>query len=126
MNRLDVANGLGSEDVKIEIVLSSPKAGLPSSGFAIASPSATGLVADGSNSVSGGAWISTDQAFATVSISKPSRSIRILPQESQLGGIRILSRSMTLCLMISLFRRDWMPRLEWMSVRTLLESKDVV
>ena len=50
------------------------------------------------------------------STSKPSRSTRILPQESQFGGTRTLSRSMTLCLRVCFFRSKNMPSVEWMSV----------
>ena len=40
------------------------------------------------------------------STSKPSRMTRILPQESQFGGIKILSRSMTLCFRVCFFSRE--------------------
>lgn len=114
--------GFGREDVKRLIVVSCSEPLL-----------ASGLVwvpfvleGEGSNSASGGDWISIDQALAMVSISKSSLRTRILPHESQLVGMRILSRSMALCLTVSLFRSEWMPRLLWMSVRTLLESKEGV
>ena len=48
--------------------------------------------------VLGGSWISMLQPLLMPSTSKPSRRTRILPHESQLGGTRILSRLMTLCL----------------------------
>ena len=56
---------------------------------------------------------SSDQPVLMASTSKPSRRTRILPHESQLGGTRILSRSMTLCLSGWRLRSDVMPRLEW-------------
>lgn len=64
----------------------------------------------------GGGWISTLQPLLTPSTSKPSRNTRILPQESQLGGTRTLSLSMTLCFTVWRLRREWMPREEWIRV----------
>jgi len=64
----------------------------------------------------GGSWMSMLQPLLMPSISNPSRRTRILPQESQFGGTRILSRSMTLCLRVCFLRREWMLRLEWMRV----------
>jgi len=40
--------------------------------------------------------------------------MRILPQESQFEGTRILSLSMTLCFSDCLLSVEWMPREEWM------------
>lgn len=60
--------------------------------------------------------MSTFQPLLIPSTSKPSRRTRILPQESQLGGTRTLSRSMTLCFRVWRLRREWMPREEWMRV----------
>ena len=56
------------------------------------------------------------QPLLIPSMSKPSRRTRILPHESQFGGMRILSRSMTLCLRVCRLRREWIPREEWMRV----------
>jgi hypothetical protein len=56
------------------------------------------------------------QPLLTPSTSKPSLSTRILPQESQFCGTSTLSLSMTLCFRDCLFRREWMPRDEWMRV----------
>ena len=52
----------------------------------------------------------------TPSTSKPSRKTRILPQESQFGGTRTLSLSMTLCFTVGRLRREWMPSEEWTRV----------
>lgn len=57
--------------------------------------------------------MSTLQPLLMPSTSKPSRRTRILPQESQLGGIKTFSRSMTLCFSVWRFSREWMPREEW-------------
>lgn len=45
-----------------------------------------------------GSWMSILQPLLMPSTSNPSRRTRILPHESQFGGTRIFSRSMTLCL----------------------------
>ena len=60
--------------------------------------------------------MSTLHPLLMPSTSKPSRRTQILPQESQFGGMRILSLSMTLCLRVCFWRREWMPRVEWMRV----------
>lgn len=73
--------------------------------------SGTGSLGSGSGKVEEGeSWISVDQAALRVSMSKPSRRMRILAQESQFGGMSILSRSTMLCLTVSLFRSEWIPR----------------
>lgn len=64
----------------------------------------------------GGGWISILQPLLMPSTSKPSRRTRILPQESQLGGTRTLSLSMTLCFTVWRLRREWIPREEWIRV----------
>ena len=50
------------------------------------------------------------------STSNPSRMTRILPHESQFGGTRILSLSITLCLRICFLSWECMPSVEWTSV----------
>ena len=50
------------------------------------------------------------------STSNPSLSTLILPHESQFGGTRTLSLSMTLCLRACFFNSECMPRVECMSV----------
>ena len=50
------------------------------------------------------------------STSKPSRMTRILPHESQFGGTRTLSLSITLCLRVCFFSWECIPSVEWMSV----------
>lgn len=62
---------------------------------------------------SGDSSMSADQPLFTASTSKPSRRTRILPQESQFGGTKTLSRSMTLCFRGCRFRREWIPSEEW-------------
>ena len=47
-----------------------------------------------------GARISVLHPLLVPSTSNPSRMTRILPHESQFGGTRIFSRSITLCLRI--------------------------
>jgi hypothetical protein len=74
----------------------------------------------------GGFWISEDQAAPIPSMSKPSLMIRILPQESQFAGTRILSLSMTLCLRDCGFKVEWMSRDEWTRVCRELARKGVV
>lgn len=70
-----------------------------------------------------GAWMSILQPLLIPSTSKPSRRTRILPQESQLGGTRTLSRSMTLCFRVWRFRSEWMPREEWIRVGSELGTE---
>ena len=64
----------------------------------------------------GGGWMSMLQPLLVSSTSKPSLSTRILPHESQFGGTRTLSLSMTLCFRACFLSREWMPRVEWMRV----------
>lgn len=74
----------------------------------------------------GGAWMSMLHPLLVPSTSKPSLSTLILPQESQLGGIRTLSLSMTLCFKVCFFSGECMPRVECMSVgKELGEELDV-
>ena len=93
MKGLELARGLGREVVKKEMLVSGASSEVEGMGLSsvccdFAPLCVVGLLAaKGSNLISGGDWISTDQALATVSISKPSRRMRILPQESQLGGM---------------------------------------
>lgn len=82
--------------------------------------SGSGKVEDGES------WISVDQAALMVSMSKPSRRMRILAQESQFGGMRSLSRSTMLYLTVSRFRREWMPREAWIRWWTELVSNGVM
>ena len=69
---------------------------------------------------------SIDQPLLTWSTSKPSLSTRILPHESQLGGMTTLSLSMTLCLSGCFLRRECIPRLEWIRVGSWEETEGVV
>lgn len=96
-------------------------------GLAVAAAVVVVVEEAGSNSTSAGLWISADQALARVSVSNPSRNTRILPQESQLEGMRILSRSMMLGFMEWGFSGGWMWRVEWMrGMMLLLGEKEVV
>ena len=64
-----------------------------------------------------GVWESSAlQACEVPSTSNPSRTTRILPQESQFGGTRTRSRSMTLCFKACFLSWEWMPRVEWIRV----------
>lgn len=56
------------------------------------------------------------QPLWMASTSNLSCRIRILPHVSQIGGIRILSRSMMLCLTGSRRSREWISREEWIRV----------
>ena len=67
-----------------------------------------------------GAEMSIDQPLLTPSTSKPSRITRILPHESQFGGTRTLSLSMTLCFKVCFFSIEWISREERISVDTEL------
>ena len=71
------------------------------------SVSALGMDDDGN-----GFWISTLQPLLVPSTSNPSRRTRILPHESQFGGIKALSLSMTLCLSACFLSSECMPRVE--------------
>lgn len=106
MYGFDPAVGSGREEMKNEMEVSSPVLVDSPSISILISVWIAGLIVEGLNSASGGLWISTDQALERLSISKSSRRILILPQESQLGGITILSRSMMLYLTVSLFRSE--------------------
>lgn len=70
--------------------------------------------------------MSMDQALFMASMSKPSRSNLILPQESQFGGTRTLSRSITLCLRGCRFNREWIPSEEWTRLCKGLVTEGVV
>lgn len=66
------------------------------------------------------------QPLLIPSTSNPSRRTRILPHESQFGGTRTLSRSITLCLTVWRLRRDWIPRDEWIRVGRELGTESEV
>lgn len=96
----------------------SGEAGRDGGGFVVlfVCSSSVGAEVEGAGADGGGSWMSVDQPLLMPSTSNPSRRTRILPQESQLGGTRILSRSMTLCLSVWRFKREEMEREVWMSV----------
>ena len=60
--------------------------------------------------------MSTVHPLLVPSTSNPSRRTRILPHESQFGGMRTFSLSITLCLRVCFFSWECMPSVECMSV----------
>ena len=58
-----------------------------------------------------------------ISTSNPSRRTLILPHESQFGGTRTLSLSMTLCLSACFFSSECIPSVECMSMGSELGTE---
>ena len=82
--------------------------GVGSGGIPVLSVSFAGLSLSENNGpvVVGADWMSMVQPLLVPSTSKPSRRTRILPHESQFGGTRILSLSMTLCFRACFLRSE--------------------
>ena len=68
-------------------------------------------------------WMSLLHPLLVPSTSNPSLRTLILPHESQFGGTRTLSLSMTLCLSACFLSSECIPRVECMSVGSELGTE---